>query len=166
MNEVLDCCHAAHHISLALATLGLTDKERMPQYRQHRTLLRNGQWRRVVDDLTDLAELSPGNAKLQTEIAYLTRHGEAGRLKYPTFPACGLPLGSGAIESSIRRVINRRLKGNGIFWREAHAEAMLQVRAQVLTGRWDERMAAKRRHLRYDGRLDWCWDLQPMNSKA
>lgn len=166
VNEVLDCCHAAHHISLALAALGLTDKERMPQYRQHRTLLRNGQWRRVVEELTDLAELSPGNAKLQTEIAYLTKHGEAGRLKYPTFRACGLPLGSGAIESSVRRVINLRLKGNGMFWREAHAEEMLQVRAQVLTGRWDERMTAKRRHLRYDGRLDWRWDPQPMSSKT
>ena len=30
----------------------------------------------------------------------------------------GVPLGSGAIESTIRRVVNLRLKGNGIYWTE------------------------------------------------
>jgi hypothetical protein len=123
--EVLDCCHAVHHISLALAAIGLTEEERRPLYRDHRTLLRNGQWRGVVEELTGLAELNPENEKIRTEIAYLTKHGEAGRLKYPAFRGKGLPLGSGAIESSIRRVINLRLKGNGIFWCEEHAEEML-----------------------------------------
>ncbi len=46
--QILDCCHAVHHISLALASLGLSKEDRNPLYRQHRTLLRNGQWRRVV----------------------------------------------------------------------------------------------------------------------
>ena len=34
-------------------------------------------------------------------------------------------MGSGAIESTIRRVINLRLKGNGIFWTEDNAEAVI-----------------------------------------
>jgi len=59
-------------------------------------------------------------------------------LKYPTFRSMGVPLGSGAIESSIRRVVNLRLKGNAIYWREENAEAMMQVRAQVVTNRWDD----------------------------
>jgi hypothetical protein len=166
VREVLDCCHAAHHISLALAALGLNDRARMPLYREQRTLLRNGQWRRVVAELTGLAELEPGNEDVRTEIAYLSKHGAAGRLQYPTFRKLGLPLGSGAIESSIRRVVNRRLKGNGIFWREGHAEEMLQVRAQVISKRWDERLQAMRQHLRYDGRTDWKWEPQAMSSKT
>ena len=60
IHEVLDCCHAAHHISLALAAMGQNDRERMPLYREHRTLLRNGQWRRVVEELTGLAEMDAG----------------------------------------------------------------------------------------------------------
>lgn len=79
-HEVLDNRHAAHHVSLALAALGLTDKERMPLYRQHRTLLRNGQWRRVVEELEDLAANEPESSAIHTEIAYLKKHGEAGRL--------------------------------------------------------------------------------------
>ena len=164
--EVLDCCHAAHHISLALAALGQNERERMPLYREHRTLLRNGQWRRVVEELAGLAEIDAENEKVRTEIAYLSKHGEAGRLQYPTFRKLGLPLGSGAIESGIRRVINLRLKNNGMFWREEHAEEMLQVRAQVISKRWDERVKAMRQHLRYDGRTDWKWEPQTMSSKT
>jgi hypothetical protein len=166
IHEVLDCCHAAHHISLALAAMGLNDRERMPLYREHRTLLRNGQWRRVVEELTGLAEVDARNDDVLTEIAYLRKHGEAGRLQYPTFRKLGLPLGSGAIESSIRRVINLRLKSNGMFWREEHAEEMLQVRAQVISKRWDERVTAMRQRLRHDGRTDWKWEPQAMSSKT
>lgn len=164
--EVLDCCHAAHHISLALAAMGLNDKERMPLYRQHRSLLRNGQWRRVVEELTELAADEPENDSVQTEIAYLQKHGEAGRLSYPNFRKLGLPLGSGAIESSIRRVINLRLKSNGTFWRESHAESMLQVRAQVISDRWDASLLEMRQLLRRDGRTDWTWTPQTMTIKS
>ena len=166
IHEILDCCHAAHHISLALAAMGFSERERMPLYREHRTLLRNGQWRRVVEELTDLAEMDADSADARTEIAYLSKHGEAGRLRYPTFRKLGLPLGSGAIESGIRRVINLRLKNNGMFWREEHAEEMLQVRSQVISKRWDERVKTMRQHLRHDRRTDWKWEPQAMSSKT
>ena len=164
VQEVLDCCHAAHHIALALAALGLKDKERLPLYRAHRTLLRNGQWRRVVEELRGLAEGEPEDAAVWTEIGYLQKHGTAGRLSYPHFRALGLPLGSGAIESSIRRVVNLRLKGNALYWREGNAEALLQIRAQVLTNRWDERLAALHQLRLYDARTDWRWSPQEMRS--
>ena len=166
IHEVLDCCHAAHHISLALTALGFSDRERMPLYREHRTLLRNGQWRRVVEELLGLAEMDAENEEVRTEIAYLSKHGEAGRLQYPTFRKLGLPLGSGAIESGIRRVINLRLKNNGMFWREEHAEQMLQVRGQVISQRWDDRVKAMRQYLRYDRRTDWKWEPRAMSSKS
>ena len=164
--QVLDNCHATHHVSMALAALCYGDKERLVFYREYRTLLRNGQWRQVVDELTDLAQDAPDDSQVWTEIAYLQKHGEAGRLKYPTFRGLGLPLGSGAIESNIRRVVNLRLKGNAIYWRENNAEAMLQIRAQVLTNRWDERMRELRQLRSRDGRTTWRWTPQDMSSKA
>lgn len=168
--EVLDCCHAAHHISQALAALGLSNEERMPLYREHRSLLRNGQWRRVVEELSDLAELlgedSKARAETLTEIAYLRKHGEAGRMSYPHFRSLGIPLGSGAIESSIRRVINLRLKSNSMFWRQPHAETMLQVRAQVISDRWDERLKDMRQLHRTHARTDWNWTPKAMSIKS
>jgi hypothetical protein len=164
--HVLDNCHASHHISLALAAFGLNDKQRMPLYRELRTSLRNGQWRQVVDELSSLAADEPDNAKLKTEIAYLRKHGEAGRLSYAHFRSLGIPLGSGAIESSIRRVINLRLKSNGMFWGEPQAECMLQVRAQVISNRWDERLKEMRELSRRDGQTEWRWEPQSMSEKA
>lgn len=165
LHEVLDNCHAAHHVSLALAALGLSDKERMPLYREHRTLLRNGQWRRVVEELRGLASSEPKDSAIHTEIAYLEKHGKAGRLSYRHFRTIGIPLGSGAIESTIRRVINQRLKGNGLSWYRANAEAMLQLRAQVVSKRWDDQLKAMRAYTRQDARTDWTWDPQSMSIK-
>ena len=65
------------------------------------------------------------------------------------------PLNIGAVARAIRRVINRRLKGNGIDGREENAEAMRVRRAAAWTGRWQEMMertdAAMARDRRRDG---------------
>jgi hypothetical protein len=166
IHQVLDCCHAAHHIALALAALGLSDRQRMPLYREHRSLLRNGQWREAVRDLSELSEAHPENEALRTEIAYLRKHGEAGRLSYVHFRRQGLPLGSGAIESAIRRVINLRLKSSGMFWGEEEAETMLQVRARVITDRWDEGVREMRAFQRQDAREVWKWEPRSMSIKS
>ena len=68
------------------------------------------------------------DVQVWTETAYLQKHGEAGRLKYPTFRAPRFAAGQRRVESNIRRVVNLRLKGNAIYWRDNNAEAMLQIR--------------------------------------
>jgi hypothetical protein len=165
IHQVLDTCHAVHHVSLALATLGVTMEQRMPLYRDLRTRLRNGEWSYVVNELQMFANGDPDNTALRTELSYLQRHGEAGRLNYGDFRSRGLPLGSGAIESSIRRVINMRLKGNGIFWLEDHAEEMLQLRSLVISRRWDEQVMRMRSWTRENHLVDWHWTPRPMSCK-
>lgn len=163
--QVLDCCHAVHHVSQALASLGLSKEQRNPLYREHRTLLRNGQWRRVVDELSGLQDEDNPIAELETEISYLRRHGEAGHLSYVWFRSRGVPCGSGAIESSIRRVINLRLKSNAMFWKSENAEAMLQVRCHVVPDQWDKSMkelSEFRRTVAHDG---YQWKPQLMSCK-
>lgn len=164
-HQVLDCCHAVHHISLALASLGLNSQQRIPLYREHRSLLRNGQWRRVVEELSGLQNDQEPIAELETEINYLRRHGEAGRLSYVSFRRQGLPCGSGAIESSIRRVINLRLKSNAMFWKSENAESMLQVRCQVVPDHWDSAMVELADFRRSHAPADWKWKPRPMNPK-
>ena len=51
------------------------------------------------------------------------------------------PIGSGAAESAVRRVINLRLKGNSKFWREENAEGMLLLRSYLKAGRFDDLVA-------------------------
>lgn len=59
-------------------------------------------------------------------------------LDYATFRRRKLPIGSGALESAIRRVINLRMKGNSLFWKEGNAEGMLVLRGLVLSRRWND----------------------------
>jgi len=59
------------------------------------------------------------------------------------FIAKKIPIGSGAIESAIRRVVNLRLKGAGMFWLEANAEAFLHLRCQLKVGRWNDYFASR-----------------------
>ena len=55
-------------------------------------------------------------------------------------------------------MINLRLKGNGIYWREENAEAMLVLRAAALTGRWEETMEKTQAAMARDRRRDWQWE--------
>src|SRR5262249_470716 len=56
-------------------------------------------------------------------------------MAYARLLAMKLPIGSGAIESTVRRVVNLRLKGPSLFWCRANAEAILLLRSYYKAGR-------------------------------
>ena len=58
-------------------------------------------------------------------------------MRYKEIKDKKLPIGSGGVESGIRRVINLRLKGPGIFWHEDVVDAMLLLRSYYKAGRWN-----------------------------
>jgi hypothetical protein len=153
--RILDCCHAAHHLSLALQALGLPDEERTATYRTLRHQWRAGRSREVVATLRKMAAGQPPDSGVWVAIEYLNKHEP--HLRYDWFAYRGRPLGSGAVESAIRRVINLRMKGQGIDWREENAEAMLVRRAAALTGRWEETMERTQASMAQDRRRDWHW---------
>jgi hypothetical protein len=156
--EVLDWCHAVHHLSLALQALGLSEAERAQEYARLGSLLKGGQSRVGIAELEARAAGWPEGAAVWREIASLSRQAAAGRRRYHCFRCRGVPRGSGAIESTIRRVLNLRLKGTSLFWEEANAAAVIQLRAAVLSGRWEERLDRTREAMAKDRRTDWDWD--------
>jgi hypothetical protein len=155
--EVLDWCHAVHHLSVALADLPLTESQRKGLYQRLRGLLKAGKSQEVIAELKVLAVNEPEDSPMWREIRYLTKHSDAGRLRYHSFRRRGVPMGSGAIESAIRRVLNLRLKGNGIYWTENNAEAVFQLRAAVVSGRWEEILEHTRAAMAKDRRTEWRW---------
>lgn len=159
---VLDCCHAVHHVSLALEGLGLAADERQRWYRDLRRRLRAGQAYHVTAELSLLAENLDLDAPAWVSIRFLEKHAQAGHLRYRECRRRGLPTGSGAIESAIRRVVNLRLKGNGLLWYADNAEGMLALRAAALTGRWQETLDHVRATMAPDRRLDWKWRAPDM----
>jgi hypothetical protein len=79
-------------------------------------------------------------------------------LQYATFRRRGVPSGSGAIESTIRRVINQRLKSNATYWLGENAEGVFVIRALLLCDRWDETLSRVRHTMAGDRRIAWQWD--------
>lgn len=69
-----------------------------------------------------------------------------------TYRARGLQIGSGSIESACKQVVTSRLKGAGMIWDEAGAEAVVTVRAYLKSDRWDEAMARRPQRHRSDAR--------------
>lgn len=155
--RVLDFCHAAHHISLALEAVGFPDKERPRVYRKLKRWLRRGAPGLVVEELERLGELAGWPKALSQPLEYLRKHMLARHLDYGSYRRRGLPLGSGAVESAIRRVVNLRLKGPALMWLEENAEAALALRAAAVTGRWEETMQAVREAMGKDRRIHWEW---------
>ena len=158
----LDWCHALHHVGLALAAVGLPEAEHRRVFKKLRKWLKKGEAAAVLNELERLGEKHGKLEAMVTPVAYLDKHLEAGHLDYDEMRRRGLPIGSGAIESAIRRVVNQRLKGNGLMWCEGNAEGMLLLRAAALTGRWDEEMQRALRSACADGYRDWHWSSPDM----
>jgi len=153
--RVLDWCHAVHHVSLALAALNLSDEARRRMYRRLRIDLRAGRVDLVLKELRDRSRDQPEDSAVWGEIRFLEKH--APHMAYQSARRRRLPIGSGAIESTIRRVVNLRLKGNGIMWVQENAEAILVLRAAAVTDRWEETLAHARNAMAQSSRLDWEW---------
>jgi hypothetical protein len=74
------------------------------------------------------------------------------RMDYPEYRRLGLPVSSAPVESTIKQ-INRRVKGSEKFWLEGGAEAILQLRAALLSqdDRWTRNWLRPRKHRRAAG---------------
>jgi RNase P/RNase MRP subunit p29 len=139
--EVIDFYHAVEHLGhVAALRKGWTATERKRWVKHQRKMLLTGKVSEVINAIEQLCNGRSGKA-IRRERDFFIKH--AHRMNYANVVALELPIGSGAMESAIRRVVNLRLKGPAIFWHRENAEAMLMLRSYYKAGRWNllERMA-------------------------
>ena len=130
----LDFYHAAEHlVSFAKNRSGWTASERSRWINKTKKWLKVGKSAELIQELKDQAKRRRCK-QLRTEIAYFESH--ANHLDYASSRRLGLPIGSGAVESAIRRVINLKLKSPGIHWSKEGASTMLLLRSFFKAGRW------------------------------
>jgi hypothetical protein len=65
---------------------------------------------------------------------YLTNN--RNRMHYKTFQRMGLKVGSGAIESGNKKVIQQRMKQSGMRWNVQTGQTIASLRAKNASGRW------------------------------
>src|SRR3954454_3101854 len=137
VNELVDFYHAVEHLGkIASLQRRWTAAERQAWIgRQRRRLLKGG-FEEVQAAIDVVCGSRPGKA-LRRERDYFKRNGGKGRMDYARMVESKMPIGSGAIESAIRRVVNLRLKGASIYWHKKSAEAVLLLRSYYKAGRWN-----------------------------
>ena len=74
---------------------------------------------------------APGQEVRAREYEFFARN--AARMQYGTFRAQGYHVGSGVMEASCRQVVAQRLHEAGMHWREETADAIVSLRAALLS---------------------------------
>ena len=145
--QILDFYHAVQHLGdLARALFG--DGEfGTAQQTIWASELKRSDVQGILDQANRLLAATPDiNEQRQEiarrEIAYFTTHME--RTRYGYFRSQGYFIGSGVIEAGCKVVIGRRLKQSGMFWGEAGAENILQLRCLLKSPHFDAAWQARR----------------------
>lgn len=136
--EVFDWAHAVEPLTTAAEACPLwtqwTAPKRQRWLRKQRKRLKQGHRMALLAAFEQVGQ-GQDLPDLTREVAFFRKH--AVRMRYQAFLHAGIPIGSGAVESALRRVVNLRMKGPGSFWHPENAQRMLYLRCQLLSGRWE-----------------------------
>ena len=138
--EMLDWYHAVEHLWAAAKDRWGEDGAQVGSWVEAR---KEELWEGEVEAV--LTALKAGEATSEIHYFETNRH----RMRYAEFRARGYPIGSGTVESACKRVIGAQLKQAGMRWTRAGAQAVLSLRAQLLSGRWDAIWPATRSQLTF-----------------
>ena len=140
--EVLDWWHAVDHLWAAgKGAFGEGTAQTTAWVEARKAELWEGRVDAVLAALQAAAS-KPGGKAATDEVHYFETNRE--RMRYSEFRAKGYPIGSGTVESACKRVITHRVRQSGMRWTEPGAQAVLTLRAELLSGRWDEAWQATR----------------------
>jgi hypothetical protein len=147
VHALLDFYHAVQRLGQVAALRKDWGAKARTRWRtQQRHLLLQGEVEQVIAAVRVICRGRNSKA-IRTHRNYFIKN--QSRMVYAKLMAMKLPIGSGAIESTVRRVVNLRLKGPSIFWCRASAEAILLLRSYYKAGRWNllKHMATSHRAL-------------------
>jgi hypothetical protein len=129
--EIVDFYHASEHLwTLAHALYGTGTPAATHWATAHLHILRHQGGAALLAALRGLRpRTAEAQAVLRRERGYFRTHRT--RLAYPTFVAHGWPIGSGAVESAAKHLVQLRMKRPGARWSPAGAQAILTLGAQL-----------------------------------
>jgi hypothetical protein len=144
--QIVDLYHARQHLwELSGKLFASNPQQRQRWVRQLQKKLDAGKIESLVKTLRSFTSPTDELAKLlTTEAEYFSRNAE--RMRYPKFRADHLFVGSGVIEAGCKTVIGSRLKQSGMFWTVRGANAILTLRCNQRSHKfqdyWESRQAA------------------------
>lgn len=135
--QVVDLYHAREHLhALArLAVSGLGDEQR-GWLGERLAELDRGDVEALLGAARQLSLADAQTQEIEKALGYFETNQE--RMRYAHFRALGLFVGSGAVEAGCRAVVAQRLKLSGMRWTVRGASAIVSLRCEDASGRWDD----------------------------
>jgi hypothetical protein len=134
----IDYWHAVEYLGKIVESSCLQGKPKTQWLKTQKSRLYRGEIGTVVSAIRELVGTKPSDDQ-KTWLNYFENHGLVHRrMDYSTSVRNQMPIGSGAIESAVRRVINLRVKSNATYWLRENAETIIRFRAWIKAGRGEE----------------------------
>ena len=92
----------------------------------------------MLEQLNGVAMSRAAQEAYNSALTYFRNH--SGRMNYPEYVSKGWQIGSGAVESACKRLINQRLNMGGMRWCERGGDALANLRALHFSddNQWDD----------------------------
>jgi hypothetical protein len=136
--QIVDLYHARQHLWGLSAQLFPADETRRRRWITPR--LKKLEAGRIAALVAELRAFPTANQELRhllhLEADYFARN--AHRMRYPEFRQQGLFLGSGVVEAGCKTLIAARLKQSGMFWTLRGANAIIALRCNRLSGKFED----------------------------
>jgi hypothetical protein len=128
---ILDFYHAAEHVNDFLKIYCGADEDRATELGQKWCHKLKHQGGRTFVKFLQTISIPARNKTLQEAYRCLVNYlnNNVHRMDYPKYQANGWHIGSGPVESACKTVVNRRLCGGGMRWRERGTDAICHLRA-------------------------------------
>jgi len=141
--HIIDLYHAREHLTDLSKLLFDRDRKRIEHYKDRWwDDLDDGNIEKIAEEARGFLPKDPNGMKdARREIAYFEKNKK--RMRYKTFKAQGLFVGSGVVEAGCRSVIGQRLKQSGMEWSVRGANAIIALRCITASDRtedyWEQR---------------------------
>jgi hypothetical protein len=132
-SHLIDLYHLCDYFSEAVRSWTENTKEEVDRLK---SLCKEGKIDTVVKELKSRQEVDKGHAGLKSCIQYI--ENRPGQFNYKAAIEKELDIGSGAIESGHRHVIQKRLKKSGTWWLRENAAIMADLRTVRINGNWEK----------------------------
>jgi hypothetical protein len=140
--QIVDEYHARQHVwDVARAAFAGEQSQRDAWARTVIDTLTEGQIEAVIAAIERLPPMAPepGRSRSIPEIEAEYFRTNTERMRYPSFRAQGMHLGSGIAEAACKTVVSTRAKRSGMRWTPAGLDAILALRTSVLNDSFDQR---------------------------
>jgi hypothetical protein len=138
--RILDFPHAVAHLATAAqATFGAGTAAADGWLAARAHELKHGDPAAVLAALDELPTATAADPAAAAAARAETRAYLAARwplIQYAAFRAAGYPIGSGAVESANKLVVEARLKGAGMHWARPNVDPMVALRTVACADRW------------------------------